>query len=113
MSLGDCVYTVGGTCKIEYRYEVSSLRDSILASVKCLNMTRRKWSSMQDLPQAAGYFTVATYDKKIFVFGGVDAAGKETCCSRVFDVTSGSWSTVSDMPESCTTGAAVTLNAFM
>ena len=38
------------------------------------------------------------------------AQNKDLCCTQVFDTTLGQWSTLSDMPEVWSYGAAVTMN---
>jgi len=101
ISLGDCVYVVGG---------VGVKPDDVLASVERLNLKRRQWSTLPDLPHAVFGSMVATYDNRVFVFGGQDAQRVRMCCSQVFDVARGNWSTVSDTPGMCSLGAAVTLN---
>ena len=89
VSLGNCVYVVGGN--------VAS--DKALSSVECL-----------DMPQAVRGPMVATYDNKVFVFGGWDAQGKPLCSTQIYDTTRGSWSSGSDTPDVCSLGAAVTLD---
>ena len=104
VSLGECVYVMGGF----------GVGGKLLASVECLNMKRRQWATMPDLPYAVYSSMATTYDNKVFVFGGGGGAScGDTCYSQVFDVTSGTWSTVSVMPEKCIGGAAVTLNGFI
>ncbi|KAI0209911.1 hypothetical protein LSAT2_005346 [Lamellibrachia satsuma] len=56
---------------------------------------------------------VVTYSNKIFVFGGLDSQNIALCCTQVFDTTRGQWSILTDMPEGCNIGAAVTLNGFI
>ena len=101
VSLGDCVYVVGGEVVGD---------NNVLASVECFNLKRRQWSAMPDLPRAVTAAMVATYGNKVFVFGGRDAQNVNLCCTQVLDTTRGQWSTRSDSPEVCSLGAAVTLN---
>ena len=99
VSVGDCVYVVGGKAI-----------GKVLASCECLNLKRRQWSSIPDLPEAALYSMVVTYGNKIIVFGGADAHNKSMRCTWVYDTMRGSWSAKSDMTEACSGGAAVTMN---
>ena len=100
VSLGDCVYVVGGQPTGTNR----------LSSVECLDVKRRQWSALPDLQQAVDLAMVATYANKVFVFGGRDGQGKSLCCTQIYDTTRGSWSSGSDTPDVCRDGAAVTLN---
>ena len=104
VSLDGCVYVVGGQ---------GNGGNSALASVECLNVKRRHWSTMPDMPIAVFGSMVVTYKNKVFVFGGRNAQEVGMCCSQVLNVTRGSWNTVSDAPETCDIGAAVTLNDFI
>jgi len=56
---------------------------------------------------------VTTYRNKIFVFGGVDALGKDVSSTQVFDTALNERCTLSDMPMKCSCGVAVTLNDFI
>ena len=100
VSLGDSVYVVGG----------KGVGDTVLGTVECLNVRRRQWSAMAEMPQAVLDPAVATYGNRVFVFGGRDAQDVNLCCTQVLDTTRGHWSTRSDSPEVCELGAAVTLN---
>ena len=100
VSLGNCVYVVGGW----------GADDKTLSSVECLDLTRRKWSSMPNMAQALYYPMTATYCNKIFVFGGVDAQNTSLRCTQEFDTTRRKWSTLPDMPGECSRTGAVTLN---
>ncbi|KAK2190600.1 hypothetical protein NP493_74g00014 [Ridgeia piscesae] len=100
VSLGDCVYVVGGK-DVDYK---------VLASCECLNLKRRQWSSIPDVPEAVCASMVVTHGNSVFVFGGRDAQKKTSQCSWAFDTMRGSWSTKSDMTEACYCGAAVTMN---
>ena len=103
VSLDDCVYVVGG----------KGVKNTVLASVECLNAKRKQWLSLANMPQAVFAPAVVTYINKIFVFGGIEAQDKVLCCTQVFDTTRGQWSTLSDMPEMSSFGAAVTLNCYI
>ena len=46
--------------------------DNVLASIECLNVKRKHWSSLPEMPQAVFESAVLTYTNKIFVFGGRD-----------------------------------------
>ena len=93
--LGQCVYVVGG-------------RNT--ASVECLDLKRRSWSSLTAMPEPVCGHMVATYANKIFIFGGRNAQEQILAHTQVFDTTNGQWSTRSDMTDVCDFGAAVTLN---
>ena len=99
VSLGDCVYVVGG--KVD---------DKVFASVESLDLNRRQWSCLSDMSLPVRSPMVVTYSNKIFVFGGQDVLNNDLCSTQVFDTTKNLWSTRSDMPEVCCLGAAVTLN---
>ena len=101
VSLRDCVYVVGG--------EGVGVNNA-LASVECLDLRRRQWSAVADMPKAVSCPMVATFGNRIFVFGGRDAQDTPLPCTQVLDTTRGSWSTQSDSPDVCDIGAAVTLN---
>ena len=68
VSLGDCVYVVGGA---------GGGDNIMLAPVECLNMTRRQWSPTPDMLCAVRLPMVATCGTRIFVFGGQDAQAKD------------------------------------
>ena len=101
VSLSGSVYVVGG--------KGVGFTD-VLASVECLDLRRRQWSTVADMPQAVFGAPVVTFGNIIFVFGGRDAQGEDLCCTQVLDTTRGCWSTQSDSPDVCDIGAAVTLN---
>ena len=99
VSLSGGVYVVGGR----------GIGD-VLASVECLDLRRRQWSTVADMPQAVCGAPVATFGNKLFVFGGRDAYNTPLRCTQVLDTTRGSWNTQSDTPDVCDVGAVVTLN---
>ena len=101
VSLRDSVYVVGGR---------GIGVNIVLASVECLDLRRRQWSTVADMPQAVCGAPVATFGNRIFVFGGRDAQNTPLRCTQVLDTTRGSWSSRSDTPDVCDIGAAVTLN---
>ena len=101
VSLRDCVYVVGGK---------GGGVNNGLASVECLNLRRRQWSAVADMPQAVSCPMVATFGNRVFVFGGRDAQKTPLRCTQVLDTTRDSWSTQSDIPDVCDIGVAVTLN---
>ena len=103
VSLDECVYVVGGR----------DVDKKPLASVECLSLKSRQWSSLPDMEHAVHAPMVTTYRKKIFVFGGIDALDEDLSCTQIFDTTQNKWSTLSDMPVECPYGAAVTLNDFI
>ena len=102
VSLGDSVYVLGG----------QGVDKQELTSVECLAMTlnQRQWLSMPEMPHAASSPAVGKHKNKIFVFGGTGSQNKALCYIQVFDTTRRQWSILSDMPEVCSYGAAVTLN---
>ena len=100
VSLGDSVYVVGG----------KGVGDKVVGIVECLNIRRRQWSAMAEMPHAVSDPAVTTCGNKVFVFGGLDAQDVDLCCTQVLDTTRGQWSTRSDSPDACELGAAVTLN---
>ena len=100
VSLGDCVYVVGGT----------DVHKQTLASVECLTLKSRQWSSLPVMAHAVYGPMVTTYRNKLFVFGGRDAPNNNLRCTQVFDATLSKWSTLSPMPMGCSFGAAVTMN---
>ncbi|KAI0239436.1 hypothetical protein LSAT2_009846, partial [Lamellibrachia satsuma] len=61
VSMGECVYVVGG----------EGVDDTKLASIECLDVKSKQWSSLPDMPQAVFDPAVVTYSNKIFVFGGL------------------------------------------
>ena len=101
VSLSGSVYVVGG--------EGAGV-NNVLASVVCLDLRRRQWSAVADMPKAVTCPMVATFGNRIFVFGGRDAQDTPLPCTQVLDTTRGSWSTQSDSPDVCDIGAAVSLN---
>ena len=98
--LGECVYVVGGRGR----------NNAALASVECLDLKRRRWSSLTDMPEAVCGPMVATYTNKIFIFGGRKAQNNTSAHTQVFDTTKGQWTTQSDLTEVCDFGEAVPLN---
>ena len=80
VSLGDCVYVMGG------QHDGSNR----LSSVECLDVKRRQWSALRDMPQAVDKAMVATYGNKVFVFGGRDGQNTELRCTQIYDTTRGS-----------------------
>ena len=83
---------------------------NVLASIECLNVKRKHWSSLPEMPKAVFAPAVVTYSNKIFVFGGRYAQNKDLCSTHVFDTTRGQWSNLSDMSQVCSIGAAITMN---
>ena len=77
--MGDCVYVVGG-------FDAGK---NGLASVECLNVKQRQWSSMADMPVAVWAPMVAPHGNKVYVFGGLNAQANSVCCTQVFDTTRG------------------------
>ena len=100
VSLGDCVYVVGG----------QGVGWKVLDSVECFSLTRRQWSPVCEMPKAVYVPAVASYGTRIFVFGGRDAPRSDLSCTQVFDSVERQWTTVAETPDVCCLGAAVTLN---
>ena len=100
VSLGDCVYVVGG----------KDVDNKPLASVECLTLKSRMWSSLPPMAHAVYAPMVTTYRNKLFVFGGRDDSRNNLRCTQVFDVTQNKWNTLSPTPVECHCGAAVTMN---
>ncbi|KAK2182792.1 hypothetical protein NP493_336g03025 [Ridgeia piscesae] len=104
VSLGDCVYVVGGA---------GGGDTSTSASVECLNLKSREWLSMPDIPNTSWQPAIATYGNTIFVFGGLDDWSTALTFTQEFDTTSRKWSTLSDMPVGCDDCNAVTLDDYI
>ena len=104
VSLGNCVYLVGGACVGD---------SNTTASVDCLNLKRREWLSMPDIPQIIWKPAIAAHGNKIFVFGGTDDWCTAVSFTQEFDTTSRKWSALSDMPVACEGCSAVTLDDYI
>ena len=72
VSLSGSVYVVGGKCVGV---------NNVLASVECLDLRRRQWLAVADMPNAVSCPTVATFGNRIFVFGGRDAQDTPLRCT--------------------------------
>ena len=102
VSLGNCVYVVGGK-------EGKDVQTKELSSATCLRLEERRWVPLPDMPRAVAYPMVVTCNNKIYMVGGT-VQGNAVSCIQVFDTTWGKWCNRSEMPEACTGCAAVVLN---
>ena len=102
VSLGNCVYVVGGK-------EGMAVHAKELSSAECLKLQERQTVPLPDMPRAVADPMVVTCNNKIYVVGGT-VQGDAVSCIQIFDTTWGEWCTGSEMPEACTGCAAVALN---
>ena len=99
--MGDTVYVIGGI-------EINT--KEVFKSVERLDVKRRHWSFVQDLPQPVYLPMVTSMGVRLFVFGGRGADKKTRYCTQMYDTVWGEWHTLASMPKLCDLGSAVTLN---
>ncbi|KAK2169929.1 hypothetical protein NP493_1171g00054 [Ridgeia piscesae] len=102
VSLGNCVYVVGGT-------DGTAVKNNELSSAECFHLNERRWVPLPNMPRAVADPMVVTCNNKIYVVGG-SVQGDAVSCTQVFDTTWWKWCTGSEMPEACSGCAAVVLN---
>ena len=102
--MGDTVYVIGGFENNTYK---------VIRSVESLDVRRRHWSSVPDLPQPVYHPMVTSLGDRLFVFGGRGADKTSLCCTQMYDTVWGEWRTLASMPELCDLGCAVTVNSHI
>ena len=69
------------------------------------------WETLADLPEGRHHFMIATYDDKIYLFGGSPPnAYSPTDTAWVYDLASDEWSEIANLPHRRFAGAAVTVD---
>ena len=79
------VYIVGGL-------ERGALEDATVGTVEAYRPGARTWTRCAPMPTPRSFTAAAALDGKVYVFGGLDAAGKALATVEVYDPKRDSWS---------------------
>src|SRR5688572_9276336 len=73
------------------------------------------WKTLADLPEPRHHLMSASYDGKVYIFGGASSLIDWTPRAEawVYDPTNDSWTKIADMPEARLAGAAVNLDDYI
>ena len=102
-TVNDNIYAIGGS--ISSRYPL----DSFVGTNEEYNVTTNTWKTKSSMPTARGYFAIASYQNKIYCFGGaigmrlVDEIGGfygyvGSNVTEVYDTVTDTWTTKAPMP---------------
>lgn len=97
----DVVYVLGGVGR-------SDRKDVTVAVVEAYDPAARTWTRCAPMATARAFAAAAAVEGRIYVFGGLDAAGKALASGEVYDPTTDRWDDVPpmDVPRSRLAAAA-------
>ena len=95
------VYVAGGI-------ERGPVGDATTAAVEAYDPGERTWTRCAPMPTARSFGAAAALDGRIYVFGGLDAAGKALDVVEVYDPSRDAWSACPPMETALSRLAAVT-----
>src|SRR5688500_9856386 len=81
-------------------------------SLEAYDTTTNSWKVHADLPEPRHHLMSASYDGKVYIFGGASSLIDWTPRAEawVHDPTTDSWTKIADLPEARLAGATVTLD---
>jgi len=84
---------------------------SVVAAVDLYDPVLDTWySGVTSLPTPVSFASASSWDGKLYVMGGFDAAGTVLRTVQIYDVAGDSWSTGTDMPAARANAYAATVN---